>query len=58
MDMTPICEGKGCPIRDDCMRYNRPIMDMRTRYEFLSPPYRDGECSEFIRNNKSEQSLR
>jgi hypothetical protein len=57
MTMDPICEGKGCPLKEGCMRHKRPMVDMRTRYQFLSPPYKDGDCTAFIKNNKLDQFL-
>lgn len=54
LSMTSICEGKGCPIKETCLRHTRPIADWRTRYQFLSPPYRNGECTEFIVTKKDQ----
>lgn len=58
LSMTPICEGKRCPIKDTCLRHTRPITDWRTSYQFLSPPYRDGDCTEHVLAPKSEQRLK
>ena len=60
MSMEVVCEGKDCPIRDTCMRYTRPLVEWRTRMQFLSPPYKPlgKTCTEYIKNQKSEQSLR
>jgi hypothetical protein len=55
--VNPICEGKRCPIKDTCLRFTSPTSDHRTRQEYLSPPYKDGECTEHIKIPKSEQSL-
>ena len=60
MSMEVICEGKDCPIKDKCLRYTRPLVEWRTRQQYISPPYKplSKTCTEFVRNMKSEQSLR
>lgn len=57
-----VCEGKGCPLKEDCLRFVAKPLNNWTVYSkivsYLSPPYRDNECSELISKTESEQSLR
>jgi hypothetical protein len=44
-DIT-MCEGKNCPIKENCYRYTAKPNEYRQSY-FVTPPYQDGKCEHF-----------
>lgn len=60
LSMEVACEGKDCPIKDKCLRCTRPLVNWSGRQKYISPPYKplSKTCTEFVKNMKSEQSLR
>jgi hypothetical protein len=45
-DIT-MCKGEECPLKEQCLRYRATPSYFRQSY-FLSPPYDEGKCSEFV----------
>lgn len=44
-DIT-MCEGEGCPMKDNCYRHKADINPYRQSY-FAESPYKDGGCEYF-----------
>ena len=62
LDSEIRCGGRDCPIKWDCKRYlTNPLNSWALGgkiVSYLSPPYINGECTEFVQTEKSEQDLR
>jgi len=41
-----MCEGKSCPLKDNCYRHLAIENEFRQSY-FAEPPFKDGECEYF-----------
>ena len=48
------CEGKGCPLRNDCERTKPLPFAIRQRISYIHPPYNmmKEKCSEYIKTKK------
>lgn len=46
-DIT-MCNGEGCPMKNDCYRFRAEPSEFRQSY-FGAPPIKDGRCSFFWR---------
>ena len=50
MDIT-MCKGKGCPIKEKCLRYKGQSYKLYQSY-FMESPYHKGKCEFFIEIKK------
>jgi hypothetical protein len=49
-----MCDGKDCPMKDQCYRFRAIPHEIR-QYYFALAPIRDGKCDEFLKINETDQ---
>jgi hypothetical protein len=52
-DIT-MCEGKECPMKQNCYRHTAKPNEFRQSY-FMHEPIKQGHCMEFVDNGNHQQ---
>lgn len=45
-----MCDGEGCPYKENCYRFTATPNEFRQSY-FLKTPYKDGKCDHYWGEN-------